>query len=401
MKVPAFAEEVVRTLKGWNHEAYLVGGCVRDSLMGREPKDWDVATSARPEIVNECFHRVIKTGEKHGTVTVMIGKEPVEVTTFREDGEYTDGRRPDTVKFGVSLKEDLARRDFTMNAIAYDPITKEYHDPFDGLLDIRQGLIGCVGEPIHRFQEDALRVVRALRFSCQLGFDIKPATSAAMLALRPERLKNVSAERRGQELLKAIIGKFADPQLANLFETYFELFKSWGVITDQDEQLDLFELGQVDPIPKLRLAHMYDCWQPEKVRDVLATLRLPSAVSNGVRDLVSAMKGTKGPLPWTADIRLLLSNAKQKNVDILELTSLIQSRGYDVLACRTREVIGTNPPLTFGDLAITGDEIAGLVGGKGPQVGKTLRHLLHIVLDDPSKNNKETLIREVNTRGVL
>ena len=212
IRIPAKAAAVLDVLHENGHEAYVVGGCVRDALMGREPSDWDVTTSARPEITMSLFEkrdgfRVIPTGIKHGTVTVVSRGERIETTTFRIDGEYTDCRRPDRVDFTDSLKEDLARRDFTMNAIAY-AAEAGICDPYGGEADIRAGIIRCVGDPRKRFSEDALRIMRAVRFASVLGFSVDPATAEAALELR-EQLAHVAWERIHVELEKLIAGPYA------------------------------------------------------------------------------------------------------------------------------------------------------------------------------------------------
>ena len=200
------AAYVLCALRAAGYEAYVVGGCVRDSLLGRRPGDWDVTTSALPEETKAVFSGapVIGTGVRHGTVAVLVGGEPVEITTYRVDGPYSDGRRPDSVAFTRSLREDLARRDFTVNAMAWSPETGLV-DPFGGADDLRGKSIRCVGDPARRFQEDALRILRALRFSSSLGFSIEPETAAALRADRA-RLGKVSAERIAAELVKLVCG---------------------------------------------------------------------------------------------------------------------------------------------------------------------------------------------------
>lgn len=201
--IPSEVQAVFTELDAAGYEAVLVGGCVRDALLGRIPHDWDVATSAMPEQVCKLFPKTIPTGIQHGTVTVMMGEEPVEVTTFRSEGKYTDGRHPDRVTFGVTLQEDLARRDFTINAIAYDPIKDQLIDPFGGLVDIKRECIRTVGLPQHRFSEDGLRMMRAVRFMAtldmQLDFDTRNGIRASL-----ETLKGVSSERIRTELLKLL-----------------------------------------------------------------------------------------------------------------------------------------------------------------------------------------------------
>ena len=216
--LPPRAETILKTLREAGFEAFAVGGCVRDSLIGRTPGDWDITTSARPEEVKRLFRRTVDTGLQHGTVTVLLGKESYEVTTYRTDGAYTDGRHPDSVRFVSSLAEDLSRRDFTINAMAYAPETGVV-DLFDGLRDLRDRRIRAVGDPVQRFTEDALRMLRAVRFSAQLGFSLEKETFDAIRPLAP-RLKMVSRERIRDELNKLLLSDHPD---------YFELLAESGI----------------------------------------------------------------------------------------------------------------------------------------------------------------------------
>ena len=208
INIPQKAAQILRTLNAAGYEAYVVGGCVRDSILNRVPGDWDITTSALPEQVYELFHRTVDTGIQHGTVTVMMDKEGFEVTTYRVDGEYHDGRHPDAVTFTRSLEEDLKRRDFTINAMAYHP-EHGLVDLFGGMEDIDQKIIRCVGNPVERFTEDALRMLRAVRFSAQLGFTVEENTKAA-LARMAGNLEHVSAERIQTELVKLLVSDHPD-----------------------------------------------------------------------------------------------------------------------------------------------------------------------------------------------
>ncbi len=203
IRIPAPAAEIIDKLNSHGYEAYIVGGCVRDMLLGREPGDWDITTSALPRQVKQVFKRTVDTGIQHGTVTVLIGKAGYEVTTYRVDGEYLDGRHPDTVSFTPDLREDLRRRDFTINAMAYNSM-KGIIDEFGGQEDLRAGIIRCVGNPMDRFSEDALRILRAIRFSAQLGFEIEEKTWEAICASAPS-LARVSKERIQVELTKLLL----------------------------------------------------------------------------------------------------------------------------------------------------------------------------------------------------
>ena len=203
IRIPAGAEQILHRLEEKGFEAYVVVGCVRDSLLGREPHDWDITTSATPQQVKKIFQRTVDTGLKHGTVTVLLDREPYEVTTYRIDGEYLDGRHPSGVTFTRSLREDLQRRDFTINAMAYSD-SRGLQDCFGGLADLEKGLIRAVGDPEKRFGEDALRIMRAVRFAAQLGYAVEEETLRAMKALAPT-LSRISAERIAAELEKLLV----------------------------------------------------------------------------------------------------------------------------------------------------------------------------------------------------
>lgn len=210
--IPKGAEELMKRLHSAGHTVYVVGGCVRDTLLGRTPHDWDLCTSATPDEMLQIFadHRVIETGLKHGTITVMCEDEAYEITTYRTDGQYSDGRHPDSVDFVKDVKEDLARRDFTINAMAYyhDSLFMDFQDPFHGQSDLKAKLIRTVGNPVDRFTEDGLRILRALRFASVYDFQIEFATSQAIHVLRP-LLQKISVERIRVELSKLLAGKAA------------------------------------------------------------------------------------------------------------------------------------------------------------------------------------------------
>ena len=200
IRLPEHVQQIIQRLEKEGYEAYAVGGCIRDTLLGRLPQDWDITTSACPQAVKELFSHTVDTGIRHGTVTVLLNRQGYEVTTYRIDGEYEDGRHPKSVTFTGELAEDLKRRDFTINAMAYNE-TRGLVDEFDGTGDLKRGIIRCVGSPVERFEEDALRMLRAVRFAAQLGFDIEEETGAAVAALSGTIAK-VSAERIQMELVK-------------------------------------------------------------------------------------------------------------------------------------------------------------------------------------------------------
>lgn len=244
--IPAGVRGCLDTLRQAGYAAHPVGGCVRDLLLGRTPGDYDLCTSARPEQVMALFERTIPTGIQHGTVTVLTGDGPVEVTTFRREGGYADGRHPDGVAFDVGLTEDLARRDFTINAMALGP-AGEVIDPFDGQADLKAGLIRCVGEPDRRFAEDALRMLRAVRFAAQLGFAIAPETEEA-IRRNAGRMARVSGERIKAELEKILLSPH--PERAGELLRWGLLAHLWPVCSCPD--LSCLRELPPQPIPRWR-----------------------------------------------------------------------------------------------------------------------------------------------------
>ena len=245
LEIPAYVRETLTALETAGHQAYCVGGCVRDSLLGRMPEDWDVTTSALPEETMKVFgNRAIPTGLKHGTVTVCCQEGKVETTTFRRDGVYADHRHPEQVTFTPDLTEDLARRDFTVNAMATD-LRGTVYDPFDGQADLQEGILRCVGDPERRFSEDALRILRCLRFAAVLGFSIEPETGKALLTCR-NLLREMAPERVHEELTKLLCGPWA----ASVLRRYPDVI---GAVLP--EILPMVGFDQRNP------HHCYDVWE--------------------------------------------------------------------------------------------------------------------------------------------
>ena len=225
MQIPQQAAYIIHTLNAHGFEAYAVGGCVRDTLLGREPGDWDITTSARPDQVKKLFRRTVDTGIQHGTVTVLIDRTGYEVTTYRIDGAYEDGRHPKQVEFTPDLLEDLRRRDFTINAMAYSP-DQGIVDAFDGMGDLKRKMIRCVGDPAERFTEDALRILRAIRFSAQLDFSIEKHTWEAIGRIAPNMAK-VSKERVQMELTRLLLSDHPE-RMQDVYRTGISAYISPG-----------------------------------------------------------------------------------------------------------------------------------------------------------------------------
>ena len=379
--LPSDTEYIIETLQKNGYEAYAVGGCVRDMLNSDTPHDFDITTSAEPEAVISLFKKTVPTGIKHGTVTVIINGVPNEVTTYRTDGEYRDHRRPDSVIFVKSLREDLARRDFTVNAMAYNK-RDGLKDFFGGKQDIQNRILRAVGEPERRFYEDALRILRLFRFSSVLGFNIEENTIKAALEYAPT-LKNVSAERIYSELLKTLCGKkpAALKPLTDIGGLGF-----LGVNTSPDYGI-LPLLGSADT--KL-FAFLYS--GGADVTAALDFLRVPNKTKKAARDMLTLLNM---PFPKT----------KPEIKEMLYLTSPVSVENYfDYKAaygenCENArnmlsEIIENAEPYKISDLKIRGEDLKKL-GIRGRETGEMLEALRKYVIPDPTLNTKSRLLEEI------
>jgi tRNA nucleotidyltransferase (CCA-adding enzyme) len=393
--VPEAVRAICARLRKAGFEAFTVGGAVRDALLGRHPGDWDVTTSARPEEVQKLFLRTIPTGLPHGTVTVLEGRgaarTAVEVTTFRGEGAYSDARRPDSVIFGVPLEEDLARRDFVVNAIAFDPIDNTLRDPFGGAADIARRVLRAVGDPAARFAEDGLRVMRAVRFAATLEFSLDPATEEAILAALPS-LARVSQERVRVELFKLLAA--TQPTAA------LKIALQRGVLNLILPELDtigwpraLASLVVAPADPPLRLGVLFSALgRPELAETAMRRLTL----SNPDRGRVVAL-ARLGPRfatasPDDAELRRLLGEAG-RDQSAPDLIALWCADGRAELAARAQRLLQSGDPLTVGELAISGKELIDALGmAPGPEVGRVLRSLLDAALEDPALNTRDALL---------
>ncbi|HET6486561.1 MAG TPA: CCA tRNA nucleotidyltransferase [Spirochaetia bacterium] len=421
------------------HQCHLVGGAVRDLLLGRDLTDFDIATDARPEVVLGLFRRVIPTGIRHGTVTVLFRGTQFEVTTFRTDGDYSDGRRPDTVVFAPSIFDDLARRDFTINAMAYDLLADRLNDPHRGREDLKRGILRAIGDPAQRFHEDGLRPLRACRFAAQLAFTIEPATRAAIPGALPI-LARVSAERVRDEILKILASTVPSVGLLAMQETGIlgvvlpELAEGIGVAQGDLHCYDVFHhsLYACDAAPResqvLRLAALlHDVGKPralgagpggrptfyghEKIstamsQEILTRLKLPGAVIKAVCHLV-ANHMFNYQEEWTdAAVRRLISKVGEASIG--ELMALRRAdqigmcrenagrfpEGLSQFAQRVEEVQRGSRAFTLRDLAASGTDLMERLGLRpGPEVGILLNELLETVLEDPSLNERERLLQ--------
>ena len=419
------------------YSAYVVGGAVRDHIMGRQINDYDVCTNALPSEVATVFDsfRVIETGLKHGTVTVLIGSTSVEITTFRTDGSYSDGRHPDSVDFTQDVIKDLSRRDFTVNAVAYSPVDG-YIDPFRGIDDIKSGTIRCVGDPIKRFSEDALRILRALRFSSTLNFEIEKETSNAVFALK-DNINLVSKERIRDEMKKLICGGSVGGIMHAYRDVFSIIIPELADTFDYDQNnphhdFDLFThiIKTVENLPKdpvLRFAGLlHDIAKPMtefKTEDgishyyghahhsailaerILKYLRFSNAE---IKRAVTLIKHHDGVIEETetAVSRKISKLGAELYFDLLDLQRADNgsqkadaSLRYDHnenLRRIANEILSKAPCLSLSDLSLNGNDIIAL-GYKGKEIGKALSYLFDAVLNNEVENTKEQLIHYLNS----
>ena len=437
--MPAGAAFVLQRLKENGFQGYVVGGCVRDSLLGRAPKDWDICTDALPEEMQRVFRdqHVIETGLKHGTLTVMYDHEPYEVTTFRVDGEYTDHRHPDEVRFVKNVVDDLARRDFTVNAMAWNP-QSGLVDAFGGQEDLRAGVIRCVGEADRRFGEDALRIMRALRFASVYGFDIEAETAAAVHLLK-DTLRDVAAERIRVELAKLLCGQGAGKMLREYADVFFAILPQLAPMHGFDQRTpyhayDVWEhtVRAVENAPStetLRLtlllhdagkpaaftvdeqgvghAHGHHRLSAEIAAEVLAYLRLDNATRDRILMLVEHHD-------WPLSTERTLLKRRLNRLGEEALYQLIEVQRADALGkgteaaadveARAEELrqaltvlLAERPCVTLRDMAVNGRDLMAEGIAHGRQLGETLNWLLAEVLNERLPNEREALLSAART----
>lgn len=433
IQLPDKVHKIINTLEEAGYEAYAVGGCVRDSILGREPDDWDITTSAKPEEIKRLFPRTIDTGIRHGTVTVMLDKEGFEVTTYRIDGDYEDSRHPKEVTFTANLAEDLKRRDFTINAMAYNE-SRGLVDLYGGLADMEAGIIRCVGDARERFTEDALRMMRAVRFSAQLGYRIDEKTREAIKALAPN-LRKISAERIQTELVKLVVSPHPD-----YLRIAYEMCITAQVLpefdlcmeTPQNNPHHCYNVGEhilhsmlaVRADKVLRLGMLFhDIGKPqtmtvdengithnrnhpvvgaEMTRKILRRLKFDNdttdkvtklvlyhdqeigATQTGVRRAIHRMGENIFPLMFAVYRADISAQSDYKREEKLQKLSYIEGLYEEI--CRKGDAVNLK------DLAITGADLIAQGMKPGREIGAVLQELLDIVLEDPTLNTPEQLL---------
>ena len=439
IELPKKVTMILNNLKLHGYEAYAVGGCVRDSILARKPEDWDITTSARPEEIKRLFKRTVDTGIEHGTVTVLIGKDQFEVTTYRIDGEYEDSRHPREVRFTRCLEEDLKRRDFTINAMAYND-EERLVDVFGGMQDLNHHLIRCVGNPRERFSEDALRILRAVRFSAQLGFPIEEQTAEAIRE-QADTLKNISAERIQVELVKLLISDHPE-KIREAWELGITkvILPEWDAMVGVEQntphhRYDVAEhtihaLGNVKKDKILRLTMLFhDMGKPsmkttdakgvdhfkghalvseEIARKVLRRLKFDNETVRKVTRLVcyhdyrveATPKNIRRAMnrigvelfPYYLAVRMADTKAQSPYKRREKIENIVAMReGY-------QEALLNGDCVTLRDLAVSGRDLMELGMQPGRELGAMLSELLEWVIDEPERNQKEILCEYVKEK---
>ncbi len=434
MTLPAFISNILNTLHAAGFEAYAVGGCVRDVLIGKAPSDWDVCTSALPHETQSVFagFKTIPTGIKHGTVTVISDGHHVEVTTFRIDGEYSDNRRPDSVTFTPNLREDLSRRDFTVNAMAYSP----HHgiiDPFGGRLDLRAKILRCVGEPEKRFSEDALRIMRAIRFAAVYDFRIEPQTAKALDDCK-QLLSQIAAERIAAELNKLLVSQHCTKILRKFSHVISQILPEItpSIGFDQNNPHHIYDVWEhtlyaiENSPPKLcvRLALLfhdlakpmcstplegsftYYPGHPELSCDIAAKILRRLKYDNKTRHTVKLLVAMHDShiVPDKISVKKILHKIGMENtqmlIDVKLADNLAKSpqfrRHYQETLYIKRlldEIIAANECFSLKTLAVSGNDLMETQNISGTEVGDALDYLLNLVIEEKCENEKKALLR--------
>lgn len=395
MNMPKDVEFIIEEIEKNGFEAFIVGGCVRDALLHKEPEDWDITTSAKPEEIKKIFKRTIDTGIEHGTVSILLGRNTYEVTTYRLDGKYSDGRHPDKVEFSPLLEEDLKRRDFTINAMAYSKKVGLV-DLFEGEKDLKKGIIRCVGVAKERFGEDALRMLRAIRFSAVLGFEIEKNTEKAIVEIAPNLLK-VSKERVLVEFNKSLLS--SNVEKVNLIFEY-GLYKYISKSFEKLEKQDINSLKLINKLSKkkhIRLAAFFSYANKDIALSILKELKSDNDTYNRVKVLLSYLREDIEESGY--GIKKLLNNIESDNFDsLLELKNIFLKEDIKKIRTIKDEIVSNNEAYKLSMLAITGRDLINLGIEKGPNIGKILEYLLDEVMKSQLNNHKKELELEVKRR---
>lgn len=439
IQLPEKVNRIIQTLQAHGYEAYAVGGCVRDSVLGRIPDDWDITTSALPEETKALFSRTFDTGIEHGTITVVLDKDAFEVTTYRVDGKYEDSRHPSEVTFTRCLQEDLLRRDFTINAMAYND-TDGLVDIFGGMEDLRTGTIRCVGDATARFSEDALRILRAVRFAAQLGFEIEESTKEGIRNLAPN-LSRISAERIQVELVKMLVSP--NPELLRMA---YELGITKVILPEFDRMMDteqetphhaynvgehtLKSIGFVKADKVLRLTmllhdvakpltkeldengkahfHMHSVEGAELAKQILRRLKFDNDTLHKVTKLVfhHDLRIPATPRSVRRAMNRMGEELFPYYLEVRKADTLAQSeyqreeklQNIEDIRVLYEDIISRKECVSLKDLAVTGSDLIAMGMKPGKEIGEILSFLLEQVLEEPEFNTKEKLSELIRDR---
>ena len=394
MNLPIEVKWIIEQLNMAGFEAFAVGGCVRDMLLNREPGDWDITTNAKPEQVKQVFLKTVDTGIEHGTVTVIKSGKGYEVTTYRVDGEYEDCRHPKEVTFTTDIKDDLCRRDFTINAMAYNE-EKGFVDCFGGIEDLNNKIIRCVGNPVERFTEDALRILRAYRFSSQLEFDIDSETVKAAHTLAAN-IENVSVERIAVELIKLLKGR--RPEIIREVFDMGIMDRFYPEKPHMDQAVSEY-LNTTKPEKNQRLAALFVGQSESTAKNVLRNLKLDNDTIKTVSILIRHIEDAVYP-DKLALRKMLNAYGPDMVYEILELMEAVavadglKERVKSIHLARKSltEILEDGECYSLKDLAVNGKDLISMGIEPGRAIGDCLNMMMDEVLNDPSKNTKDYLI---------
>ena len=436
IKLPEKVNRIINCLQNHGFEAYAVGGCVRDSILGREPQDWDITTSAKPEEVKALFSHTIDTGIQHGTVTVMLDHEGFEVTTYRIDGEYEDARHPKEVIFTSQLLEDLKRRDFTINAMAYND-RDGLVDAFDGIGDLERKIVRCVGNPMERFTEDALRILRAVRFAAQLSCTIEEETKKAITALAPN-LAKISAERIQVELVKLLVSPHPEmmrdiyqlgisdvilPEFSLMMET--EQHNDYHCQSVGNHTLQSLNLVEADKVLRLTML-FHDAGKPackytdeqgkdhfmghpqksaEITKKILRRLKFDNDTTDKVCALVK-IHDDRPELTATSIRKAIFAHGLEQYPNLFAVKRADAGAQRETVYQRTmnyiadyealyHQILEEGNCLSLKDMAVTGKDLIALGIEPGKAIGEILNKMLQDVLEHPEWNDKEILVKRL------
>lgn len=396
-EIPESVNFVIKNLNKNGYEAYLAGGCVRDFLMNKKPADYDIATSAEPFEVKKCFSecKLIETGIKHGTVTVVVSGFSIEITTYRIDGEYKDGRHPDAVSFSKNLADDLKRRDFTVNAMAYHPKTGLV-DLYMGKEHINKKIISAVGEADKRFNEDALRILRALRFASVFGFSIERKTGESIIKNR-ELLLKISAERVFAELKKLLSGENAERivlEYRSVFELIIPDFKN---LSDDCYSNMAYKLSHTDSDILLRLCVFFSPLDAKKAEYALKSLKADNKTIAFVKKTLNGLEyDFKENKPSVK--RFLRDNSEEILNAVIKIRSIAENNKMRKIKDISHEILKNNECFNLSALAVNGRDLSEHFSISGKKVGETLGFLLELVTDEKVRNDKNELLKIVELR---